>query len=82
VAEPLDKDQGMTLAEPALLPSPPALLKPLAPAPLLDFVRSSLPMSPPPAPPIVLGPGLALLPAAVSDMLRRMVTELSLWPVR
>ena len=50
------------------------------PAPTIE-VRGSSPMPPPPPPPILLA-GLALPPSAVSDLLKKAASEMTLVPVK
>lgn len=64
---------------PAMMLSPPPM-SPALPAPKLD-IRGASPVPPLPPPPILLA-GLALPPAAVSDLLKRAAAELPLRPVK
>ena len=75
-----DKGKGKAVEEDSeSLKSPPPMAEPL-PAPTIE-VRGSSPMPPPPPPPILLA-GLALPPSAVSDLLKKAASEMTLVPVK
>ncbi|EJD07412.1 uncharacterized protein FOMMEDRAFT_100626 [Fomitiporia mediterranea MF3/22] len=77
---PVDKGKGKEVEKsPEALMSPPPISQPLPP-PKID-ARGASPMPPPPPPPILLA-GLALPPAAVSDLLKRAAEQINLRPIK
>lgn len=76
----VDKGKGKASEDaPAVLMSPPPM-SPALPPPKVE-IRGSSPVPPLPPPPILLA-GLALPPAAVSDLLKRAAAEMPLRPVK
>ncbi|THH01772.1 hypothetical protein EW145_g6857, partial [Phellinidium pouzarii] len=76
----VDKGKGKAVDEPPRVLLSPPPMSPTLPPPRVD-IRTTSPAPPHPAPPILLA-GLALPPAAVSDLLKRAASELRLRPVK